>query len=119
LLVAGRDGKGTNMAKFPTKGGEKECTAITSGGKKFELCVPPFSYNGHLVIYASKLNCTLQNLFNYFKAMHTLRKCYCKKNNFHEYALWGRGRTRLWEISQVYIFTRPSPGGIKCKKIHQ
>jgi len=28
LLVAGREGKGTNMAKFPTIGGEKEGTAI-------------------------------------------------------------------------------------------
>lgn len=40
MLVAGREGKGTNMAKFPTIGGEKEGTAIPLE-KKFYLYVPP------------------------------------------------------------------------------
>jgi len=43
LLVAGREGKGTNMAKFPTKKGEREGTGIPLGEKKkeFDLYVPP------------------------------------------------------------------------------
>jgi len=41
LLVAGREGKGTNMAKFPTKKGEREGTGIPLGKKEFDLYVPP------------------------------------------------------------------------------